>query len=210
MVAAQESTAGDPRKERARANRRRMVGAAYRLFCERGYSVPLTAIATEAGVAVQTLYFTFHTKAALLGEVLEFAVLGDGQPLPPHEQPWFDEFAAESSARRALEIVVDSTMEIFARVAPLSGVFRSADPEVAALWAQSEQLRVDGFRKMTATLAQKPGFRPGLASEEANDILFVLLGPETYFAFVLGRGWPPRRWRDWTVGMLDAALLATL
>ena len=184
-----------------------MVEAAYRLFCERGYSFPLTAVAAEAGVAVQTLYFTFHTKAALLAEVLEMAVLGEGQPLPPHEQPWFDAFAAEPDPHRALEIVVDSTMEIFARVAPLSGVFRSADPEVEALWARSEQLRVDGFRKMTVTLAAKRGFRSGLAIDEANDILFVLLGPETYYAFVLGRRWPRDRWRDWIVGMLAAALL---
>src|ERR1700730_14296631 len=100
MAASQEPMPVDPRKERARANRRRMVEAAYKLFAERGWSVPLTAVAREAGVAVQTLYFTFHTKVGLLQEVLQLAVLGDELPLGPLERPWFDDMVAEPDPHR--------------------------------------------------------------------------------------------------------------
>ena len=55
------------RQERAATTRRRMLDAAYDLFCEQGFrATTMDAIAQRAGVAVQTLYFTFHTKDALL------------------------------------------------------------------------------------------------------------------------------------------------
>ena len=197
----------DPRKERARANRRRMVEAAYKLFSERGWSVPLTAIAEEAGVAVQTLYFTFHTKVGLLQEALSLAVLGDDIPLGPHERLWFQEMVAEPDPRKAIGMVVDNTHPIFLRVAPLAGVFQSGDPEVTAMWEHSEKLRLDGYRKMAEALAKKGKYKPGLKLEDAVDVLFVLLSPEMYWAVVSRRGWSPERWRRWMTGLLADALL---
>ena len=35
-------------------------------------------IAEAAGVAVQTVYFVIHTKAALLARAIDFAVIGEG------------------------------------------------------------------------------------------------------------------------------------
>src|SRR6187399_1573894 len=80
------------RQERAAGTRRRMLDAAYDLFCDQGFrATTMEAIAERAGVAVQTLYFTFHTKDELLQAVQDRAVLGDDVPTPPHEQPWFRE-----------------------------------------------------------------------------------------------------------------------
>jgi AcrR family transcriptional regulator len=196
----------DARKERARANRRRMVEAAYRLFSERGWGVPLTAIAEEAGVAVQTLYFTFHTKAALLQEALTLAVLQDDLPLGPHERPWFDAMVAEPDPRRALDMVLEATTPIFSRVAPLAAVFKSGDPEVAAIWEHSEKLRLDGYRVMLEALARKAKPRRGLSLNEATDVMFVLLSPEMYWSLVYGQGWSPQRWRGWVTQTLAEAL----
>ena len=44
----------------------------------------MAAIAQRAGVAVQTVYFVFHTKAELLSRVIDAAVLGP-DPNPPEE-----------------------------------------------------------------------------------------------------------------------------
>ena len=207
MAIAAGTRSTDPRKQRARANRRRMVEAAYRLFSERGYSVPLTAIAAEAGVAVQTVYFTFHTKAALLQETLQLAVLGDDQPLAPHERPWFGRYAAEPDQRKALQVLVASTQPIFERVSPLVGIFQTGDPEVTAMWDHSEELRAEGFRQMVAVLAKKGPLKPGLSLDEATDVLFVLLGPELFHSIVAGRGWSVARWRRWISATLAATLL---
>lgn len=182
-----------------------MVEAAYKLFSERGWNVPLTAIAEESGVAVQTLYFTFHTKVALLNEALALAVLGDDQPIPPHERPWFHAMAAEPDVRRAIGMVVDNTMPIFGRVAPLTAALRSGDAEVAAMWERSEQLRHDGYRKMVQTLARKAEL--GVKVDEATDIVFVLLSPDLYRMAVSERGWTPARWAQWLKRTLAGALL---
>lgn len=195
----------EARRERARATRRRMVEAAYKLFSERGWNVPLTAIAEESGVAVQTLYFTFHTKVALLNEALALAVLGDDQPIPPHERPWFHAMAAEPDVRTAIAMVVDNTMPIFARVAPLTQALRSGDPEVVALWQHSEQLRHDGYRKIVQTIARKSEFR--VKVDEGVDIVFMLLSPDLYRMAVSERGWTPARWARWLKGTIADALL---
>src|ERR1051325_4765243 len=80
---------GQSRREKAAATRRRMLDAAYELFCRDGYrATTMEAIADRAGVAVQTLYFTFHTKDELFQAVHERTVLGD-ENLPPRMQPWY-------------------------------------------------------------------------------------------------------------------------
>ena len=204
-MAARSEPQADSRRDRARATRRRMIEAAYKLFSERGWGVPLTAIAEEAGVAVQTLYFTFHTKVALLQEVQQLAVLGDEQPLAPHERPWFHAMVREPDPGKAIGIIVDNTVEIFGRVAPLTGVFRSGDPEVAALWTHSERLRLDGYRKMAQALARKGRLK--VKVDEAADILFVLLSPDLFWLTVSQRGWSANRWCRWMTGLLQRALL---
>ena len=55
------------RRDRARATRLRIIRAGQQVFTRHGYAgARMIDIAAEAGVAVQTVYFTFHTKAELL------------------------------------------------------------------------------------------------------------------------------------------------
>jgi AcrR family transcriptional regulator len=186
-----------------------MVEAAYRQFVEHGFGVPLTSIAKEAGVAVQTLYFTFHTKTELLRATLELAVLGDDQPLAPHQRSWMEQVQAEPDQNKALRLLVSGTHPMFERVAPLVGIFRSGDPEVAALWDHAQELRLDGYRQhVMPALAKKGRLRRGLDLDSATDILFVLLSPSVYNEFVLGRRWSTARWQDWITETLANALLA--
>src|SRR5438046_8012969 len=76
------------RRERAKATQWRIVKAAYTLFCARGYAgTTMAEMAEGAGVAVQTVYFTFHTKSALLSRASNFAAMGEDEPLAPDKQP---------------------------------------------------------------------------------------------------------------------------
>src|SRR5258708_34374425 len=120
MAASSAPRPPDLRKERARATRRRMIDAAYKLFTERGYGVPLTDIAKEAGVAVQTLYFTFHTKAELMSAVLHLAVLAEDLPPSPLDQPWLETMFADPAPRRPLHRFCDARTAIYVRVGRLS------------------------------------------------------------------------------------------
>src|SRR5260370_35943230 len=74
------------KRERAEETRARIMEAAYRLFTQHGYeATTMQAVADEAGVAVQTVYFTFHTKGGLLGAI-ETRAAGGGEEGPD----WFE------------------------------------------------------------------------------------------------------------------------
>jgi AcrR family transcriptional regulator len=196
----------DRRRERSAQTRRRIADAAYRMFVERGFAVPIGDIAAEAGVSVQTVYVTYRTKVALAQAALERAVLADAAPLPPHRQPWFDALRTAPTPAEAIRIWVENTLPIYARVAPLAGMFL-AEPAVAGIWEHSEQLRLDGFREVMELVLSSPVAASRLPLERATDVMFVLLGPLTYEEFVTRRGWPAAEWGAWVADVLAEALV---
>jgi AcrR family transcriptional regulator len=210
------------RAERALATRRRMVTAAYDLFCSHGYlGTTISAVAEGAGVAVPTVYYTFGTKAALLGESLGAAVVGfDLWRRPPAEpigtrellrwNPWWSDFEAAPTSADALEVFVRQGVHILGRVGPLIPAMHAAsgEPEAAEVVRVGEQRRVDAYREAIAVLARKPGgLRPGLPEAEATDLLVVLFSADVHRALAMGRGWSTRRCVGFFGDILRAQLL---
>jgi len=186
------------RQDKAAQTRSRMLDAAYQCFCEAGYRATTMAnIAEQSGVAVQTLYFTFHTKDELLQAVHDRTVLGRDE-LPPPRQPWHAKMTAAPEVPDAIHHMVTGVEVILARVAPLLPAFQAVSEDPAgAVWRRGEQLRLDGYRDLVAELSAKAPLRRGLRRSQATDLLFVLLSPDLYRALVLERGWPASRWRAW-------------
>ena len=197
------------RKERAAATRRKIVAAATTLFAEHGYqATTMSEIASSAGVAVQTVHFVFHTKAALLNEAFESAVLGELGP--PPQQPWFRALAHEQDGRKLLASVVENITPIAERAAPLSRVIRGAPDEAAtAVWQRQEDLRRDGYKHIIALLAADGRLRPGLSIEDAIDILMFILGPDSHQILINDHGWTVEHWKSWATETLAQQLLAT-
>jgi AcrR family transcriptional regulator len=193
------------RRGRAKATHWRIVKAAYRLFCEQGYAgTTMAQIAEAAGVAVQTVYFTFHTKAALLSRAYDFAVGGD-ERLPPEQQPWFAAMLAEPDVTRALRHFVTGVGEITRRVTPLEQVARVAadgDLDTRQVMTSHEKWRADGYRQVVELLRAKAELRPGVDLERATDLLLLYVGMDVYHALVDGRGWSHEAWFDWAVSAL--------
>jgi len=191
------------RQERAAATRRRMLDAAYDLFCEQGFrATTMETIADRAGVAVQTLYFTFHTKDALLQEVHNRTVLGE-EGTPPRRQEWHLAVMAEPDAHRAVAMLVLGNSTILHRVAPMMPVFHSVSADAAGqVFRNGEQRRRDGFHVLAEELGAKAPLAPGMSIDRVSDLLFVLLGPETYRSFVIELGWSRDEWADWTTHAL--------
>ena len=199
-----------------------MVKAAYTLFCSNGYlRTTITAVAKEAGVAVPTVYYTFGTKAALLGESLGAAIIGfdlwrkpppgpiDIKELLPWN-PWWSDFQAAPTSVEALEIFISHGVQILDRVGPLIPAMHAAsgEPEAAEVVRAGEQRRVASYREAIGTLARKPGgLRPGLSESEATDVLVVLFSADVYQALAVGRGWSARRCAGFFEGILRAQLL---
>jgi AcrR family transcriptional regulator len=199
------------RRDRARATRLRMIHAAQRVFIASGYAgARMIDIATEAGVAVQTVYFTFHTKAELLQACYELAVLGEDDPRPPPAQPWHTAMLDARDGRAAIRRFAEGNSAIAARVALLDDVVRSAahQPDAIQVRDHNEQLRRDGYRRIVGHLAGRFGLPAHLDPEDAVDILLTLAGPATYRALVADYGWPHDRFVDWLATTLSQQLLA--
>ena len=199
------------RRERAQATRARVVDAAHELFTTRGYTgTRMTDVAAAAGVAVQTVYFTFHTKPELLRACYTRAVTGD-DALAPRDQPWYATMLEAPTAREALRQFSAGNTAITARVGLLDDVVRSAahEPDAAAVRTHSEQLRRDGYRTVIDHLAARFGLREGLDPEAATDILLTLGGAATYRSLVLEYGWSDDAFVGWLTDTLLAALAPT-
>lgn len=199
-----------------------MVKAAYDLFSSRGYlGTRIADVAADAGVAVPTVYYTFGTKAALLGEALGAAILGFDRWREPPAGPveiaeilpwhdWWSDFLSAPSSRDGLRIVVKNGTGILQRVAPLvpALVGSVGDPEAARAIETSEQRRIDSYREMITVIATQPGgLRAGLTKPAATDIMATLFSAEVYQAFA-DRGWSHRRCTTFFNQLLAAQLLA--
>lgn len=186
-----------------------MLRAAIEVFAEEGYvGARMADIAGRAGVAVQTVYFVFHTKPELLQACFDYAVLGPDRLIPP-EQPLFQRVATARSGRAALAAFVAGNTEILVRVATTDEVARAAlhEPEAAAVVQASERLRREGYRDLLAQIAERFPLRPGLELDEATDILLMYGSSATYLAMIRA-GWSRERLEEWLTDTLARTLLA--
>lgn len=200
--------------EKSRQTRQRMASAARELFIEQGYgATTLQDIANHAGVAVQTIYFTFGNKRSLLKEVVDTSMAGDDAAIATMERPWFRDALAAPTADELLRRLAHGSRQIIGRIAPLSEVLRTAiatDPEVAGLWPQDSNPRLTVLRAAAKALMAKPDTRERLTSRQAADILYALLSPELYLLCVRDRRWSPARWEGWVHAMLRTQLCSGL
>ncbi len=200
-----------PRKERAARTRLVIIRAATEEFRSSGYQgATMSAIAIRAGVAVQTVYFVFHTKPALLTATIDNAVMGEDGPVPPDQTAWWQEGTTTTDGQRAIELFVANVAVISARAATLDRVAQAAsttDPEVADLISHHESLRTQGFRSYIDTLVNRGLLKDGLDAAEATDVLLTLSGSDVFLNFTEARGWTAGRYVVWTTDALCVLLL---
>jgi AcrR family transcriptional regulator len=194
--------ARDARAERARATRARIVAAAGPLFVRDGYlETTMSGIARAAGVAVQTLYLSFGSKAAVLEAALTY-----GHEDHPNER--IARLRAESDGPTALRrYTVDTAARIESHY-PLDAVLRAAaaDPEPAELLDRTRQAALAAHASAVDELAEKPGFTTHISLQRATEIVGALLSPETYGLLVVGQGWATPDWADWVAAHLTVDL----
>ncbi|MEV0407114.1 helix-turn-helix domain-containing protein [Actinoallomurus sp. NPDC050550] len=200
----------DKRARKAKETRGRMLEAARELFVQSGYgATSLQEIADRAGVAVQTIYFTFGNKRVLLKELVDVSIAGDHEPVATMDRPWFQEALASETADAQLRLHVHATRGILERVAPIIEMLRAAtlaDPGIAELWDQDVDPRSTVHTAAARALVTKPGIRDEVTAEYAADLLFGLLSPELYLLFVRDRGWSPEQWERWSHETLSGRL----
>jgi AcrR family transcriptional regulator len=212
------------RRDKALATRRRMLRAAYELFCSQGYpATTMDLIADTAGVAVQTLYFTFHTKATILEETIgaanmgfdlwdprvHIAVQSDPRKAFQELHPWFAAFQAAETPAQALATFVEAAAEILSRVGPLVFAMAAAsasDPWFKTAGEVAEQRRVEAYQLVVELLAKRGRLRRGVTVKRGTDILLAILSGETYL-HLARRGWSKAACRAWYFDVLSQQLL---
>ena len=199
------------RQEQARQTRRAILDAAAALFVEPGYAAtPLTAIAAEAGVAIQTVYKAFGSKQALLSALVDVTVAGDDEPVALPDRQFVADIAALPDARTKLGRYARHLVDTHARQAQVMlalAAAATADAEAAAIWRKNLHDRRTGMTVFAADLASTGQLRPEHTIDTAADVLWLAMDVRNYDWLVRHRGWPPERFQRWYVDTVASALL---
>ena len=199
------------RKQQASQTRLRILDAAQRLFTERGYgATTMESIASEAGVATDTVYASFRNKAGVLHKLLDLRVGGDDLPVAVLDREGPQRVRAEPTQRRQLSAFAADIAQILERARPVDEIVRGAaavDPEIAALRAEMQELRYRNMRQLVSWLAARGPFRGG-SEEEAAAIIWTLASPEVHGLLRRDRGWTVDRYVAWLSDTLSRTLLA--
>jgi AcrR family transcriptional regulator len=200
------------RTAQAEQTRRDIVTAAGRLFRERGYGVPMAAIADEAGVVVETVYRIFGTKAALFRAAVEALLAGGARraEVPVGERPAIRAIRDEADPRRQVAAYAATQPGIHRRAGPLLRALRDAqasNSELRRLWDEMEAWRLDGQGRFVRMLADRGALKSGLGVDAAIDITWTLCSLAVYDLLVLARGWSDERYQAWLTDALGFALL---
>ena len=197
------------RQEQARQTRKAIIDTARRLFLSDGFaSTTVAAIAAEIGVSVDTIYKSFGGKPGLVRAICEEALAGEGRV---HAETRSDELqATEPDPRQIIRGWGELTTEVAPRVAPILLLVRvatAADPEMASLESEMDARRLERMTHNARRLAAAGHLREDVPVELAGEIMWTYSSPELYELLVLTRGWTLRRFADFIVDAMIAALL---
>jgi AcrR family transcriptional regulator len=189
------------RREQAAATRREILEAAQRLFERQGYAATtMAAIASEAGVALKTVYVGFETKSGVLRSLWHLLLRGDDADVPVMDRPWYREVVEEPDPERQLRLNARNARVVKQRAAALMRVIRDAapaDPDIDELWSRIQSDFYDNQRSIVKTLASTKALGPGLDVARAADVLWTLNHPDLWQLLVRERGWTPEQWEQW-------------
>jgi TetR/AcrR family transcriptional regulator of autoinduction and epiphytic fitness len=198
------------RQQQARQTRRAILDAAAKLFVDPGYAAtPLTAVAAEAGVAVQTVYAVFGNKRQLLSDLVDVTLVGDDEQVAMAGRAFVTDIRALTGLRAKLMRYARHLAETHARQADvmlaLAGA-ATADADAAAIWQKNLDDRRTGMVMFAADLAATGEVL--VSQERAADMLWLAQDIRNYDWLVRRRGWPVEQFERWFVDSV-AALLTT-
>lgn len=187
-----------------------MLGAATRLFIERGYTATtVAAVARSADVSPETIYATFDDKRRLLESVIDAAISRTGASLLPEDESRWDAIALQGTARGRLRAYVDFSCGVLKRTSPIHQVIRgAADGEPFAVELSARLLR-ERLAANTTNLRDFIGdsLRDGLTMRRAAERFCALSSPEMHHLLTFKLGWSPAAHQKWLAEVAEQDLL---
>jgi AcrR family transcriptional regulator len=166
------------RRAEARAETRaRILAAARELIPAAGTSMPVTAIARQAGVAVQTIYDQFGSKGGLL-----IAVIGDVQDSLGLFKS-FGRVFQSPDGEEAMRRMIAATVSFWGQAWPyLEFVLRArrVDPVVTHEMEFIDRLRHAHYWAIARRIEDESRIRGGRSADWAADQAFALTIPSVY------------------------------
>lgn len=199
------------RQEQAAETRRNIIAAANELFIGQGYGkTTVKQVAAHAGVAVETVYATFGTKAALLRHVWYVDLRGDEADVALYDRAEMQAILAETDLperiRRHAAFVTASNRRIFPLLDALTGAAAS-EPDAAAMLAEWADRRLDVATRYAHAAAETGQL--GVSEEECRDVLFATMDGTLWAQLAGQRGWSDERFATWLADTWISALVRT-
>jgi AcrR family transcriptional regulator len=199
------------RAEQARRSRDAILREAERLFLEHGYGgTTVAAVASGAGVSVETIYKAFGGKAGLVRAIHDRGLLGTaGEPAYQRSDEMRERETDPTAIMRTWGLL---TAEVAASLTPIRLLIRSAadtDPDMANLLEDSDAERLERMLHHARFLRERGYLRDDVTLDAAADILWTCSSAELYELLVMKRGWPPQRFAQYVTDLMIASLLQT-
>jgi len=190
------------REKQAGQTRKRILDSARRLILNKGFAdATIEAVASEAGVAVPTVYAAFGSKRGIVQGLMERAALNSGYAELVREAMRSDD--PETRVRYAATIA----RRIFDSLRSESEVLRGATAVAPDFVREKERLRYERQGGLINLLEEKSALRPELTAAAARDILWTLTSYEIHRCLVVERNWSADRYEKWLGDTLVLALL---
>ena len=198
------------RQEQAAQTRARILEAAGTLFESNGYArTTIAAIAERAGVAADTVYATFGSKARVLTALIDvrLAPAGDDNVLDRADAHAVRD---EPDQRRQLHAFARDIAAISARVRPVYEIMRTAsavEPEMATVFAEMDAYRLRNMSQAAAWIAARGPLRVDVA--RAGQIIWAVASPDVARMLCDVQGWTNDQYAEWLEDMLVRTLLVS-
>ncbi|HUQ78057.1 MAG TPA: TetR/AcrR family transcriptional regulator [Patescibacteria group bacterium] len=191
------------RAESAQRTRERILATALDLVGA-AHDVPVDAIASAAGVSVQTLYTHFGSKRGLLLALIDTAQRNAGLYVD------FDHVWQSADGETALRRMLDATFRLWEGAWPLvefSERARRADPEIGRVLREVDGYRTADLRAITERLASEERLRNTFDRLDAAEFAFALSTPSVYSELVVVRAWSRQRATEVVTNAIVRALV---
>jgi AcrR family transcriptional regulator len=176
--------------------RAQILDAALKRVREHGpAAISVRAIANDAGVSRQLVYFHYGNRAGLLTALASHLDGASG----------LDADANGSEPILALEQLMRKWCEHLPRILPVARALEAAaitGDEGAAAW----QLRMRELHAQFSDAIARIELSPGWTPETATDWVWARLHPSAYAHLVDDRGWTHAHFTEWSVGSLLSEL----
>ena len=197
------------RDEQAARTRIRILDAASDLFLDRGYArTTIADIADEAGVARDTVYAVFGSKARVLTALIDLRLVPDGSVANARERPEALAVRDEIDQRKQIDLFASFIAGISTQLRPVFEILRTAsavERDMANVFQEMDRYRMMNMQTYAKWIAARGPLR--VSTRKAGEIIWTLASPDVGRMLCDELGWTQTQHARWLSDTLARTLL---